>query len=75
MLADRGVIAVVFEQNQRPYGKIEDGLPRWHEALREKEYETIDAKLSRPGIQFIPNTKRPTMIRVAPITMKTFFIS
>ena len=56
-LADRGVSVVVFEQNKRPYGKIEDGLPRWHEALREKEYETIDAKLSRPGIQFIPNTK------------------
>jgi hypothetical protein len=48
---------VVFEQNKRPYGKIEDGLPRWHEALREKEYETIDQKLGRPGIQFVPNTK------------------
>ena len=31
----------MFEQNRRPYGKIEDGLPRWHVALREKEYETI----------------------------------
>jgi NADPH-dependent glutamate synthase beta subunit-like oxidoreductase len=56
-LADRGVSVFVFEQNKRPYGKIEDGLPRWHEALREKEYETIDEKLSRPGIQFIPKTK------------------
>jgi hypothetical protein len=34
MLADRGVVVVVFEQNQRPYGKIEDGLPRWHVKLR-----------------------------------------
>ena len=25
-LAERGAIVVVFEMNQRPYGKIEDGL-------------------------------------------------
>lgn len=56
-LADRGVSVFVFEQNKRPYGKIEDGLPRWHEALREKEYETIDEKLSRPGVTFVPSTK------------------
>lgn len=56
-LADRGVSVVVFEQNKRPYGKIEDGLPRWHDALREKEYATIDEKLSRRGIHFVPNTK------------------
>src|SRR5262245_24256054 len=36
ILADRGVLSVVFEQNQRPYGKIEDGLPRWHVKLRQK---------------------------------------
>ncbi|MBY0401254.1 FAD-dependent oxidoreductase [Myxococcota bacterium] len=56
-LADRGVSVFVFEQNKRPYGKIEDGLPRWHEALREKEYETIDEKLTRPGVELIPSTK------------------
>ncbi|MEZ4332031.1 MAG: FAD-dependent oxidoreductase [Myxococcota bacterium] len=56
-LADRGVAVFVFEQNKRPYGKIEDGLPRWHEALRDKEYETIDAKLTRAGVEFVPNTK------------------
>ncbi|MFK7897837.1 MAG: FAD-dependent oxidoreductase [Myxococcota bacterium] len=56
-LADRGVSVFVFEQNRRPYGKIEDGLPRWHEALRLKEYKTIDAKLSKPGVTFVPNTK------------------
>lgn len=56
-LADRGVAVFVFEQNKRPYGKIEDGLPRWHEALREKEYETIDEKLTRPGVEFVPNTR------------------
>jgi len=56
-LADRGVSVFVFEQNGRPYGKIEDGLPRWHEALRKKEYHLIDEKLSKPGVSFIPNTK------------------
>lgn len=56
-LADRGVSVFVFEQNKRPYGKIEDGLPRWHEALRKKEYRTIDEKLSRAGVSFVPMTK------------------
>lgn len=56
-LADRGVEVVVFEQNKRPYGKIEDGLPRWHVALRNKEYGTIDGKLSRKGVTFVPETK------------------
>ena len=57
MLAERGVLVVVFEQNARPYGKIEDGLPRWHVKLRRKEYETINDKLSRPGVYFVPCTK------------------
>lgn len=57
MLADRGVVVVVFEQNPRPYGKIEDGLPRWHVKLRRKEYETINEKLAKPGVHFVPCTK------------------
>ena len=57
MLAARGIIAVVFEQNPRPYGKIEDGLPRWHAKLRKKECQTINARLDRPGVHFVPNTK------------------
>jgi ferredoxin--NADP+ reductase len=56
-LADRGVSVFVFEQNSRPYGKIEDGLPRWHQALRKKEYDNIDEKLAKPGVTFVPNTK------------------
>lgn len=56
-LAARGIRVAVFEQNARPYGKIEDGLPRWHEGLRAKEYETIRQKLSQPGIQFLPETR------------------
>jgi NADPH-dependent glutamate synthase beta subunit-like oxidoreductase len=57
MLAARGITTVVFEQNPRPFGKIEDGLPRWHVKLRKKEYETINARLERPGVHFVPNTK------------------
>ena len=56
-LAELGCIVVVFEQNPRPYGKIEDGLPSWHIALRKKEYETIGGKLTRPGVHYVPSTK------------------
>ncbi len=56
-LADQGCLVVVFEQNPRPFGKIEDGLPRWHVGLRNKEYAAISAKLSRPGVAFVPNTR------------------
>mgnify|MGYP005849818477 CR=1 FL=1 len=56
-LAEAGARVVVFEQNRRPYGKIEDGLPRWHAELRRKEYRTIDAKLSQPGVAFVPETR------------------
>ncbi len=57
ILAEHGVVAVVFEQNPRPYGKIEDGLPRWHVKLRRKEYETINERLARPLVHFVPRTK------------------
>lgn len=55
-LASEGALCVVFEQNDRPYGKVEDGLPAWHEALREKEYGLIDSKLTQEGVHFIPRT-------------------
>src|SRR5215468_10388538 len=55
-LAAAGVEVAVFEQNPRPYGKIEDGLPRWHLALRRKEYESIGEHLSRPNVHFVPKT-------------------
>ena len=56
-LAEAGALVAVFEQNPRPYGKIEDGLPRWHHELRRKEYRTIDSKLSHPRVHFVPNTR------------------
>ncbi len=57
LLAERGAIVVVFEQNARPYGKIEDGLPRWHVKLRQKEYDTVNQKLDHPNVHFVPLTK------------------
>ena len=57
LVAKTGSIAVVFEQNMRPYGKIEDGLPRWHSKLRSKEYAKIDENLSTPGVVFVPGTQ------------------
>jgi NADPH-dependent glutamate synthase beta subunit-like oxidoreductase len=54
--AERGAHVIVLEQGKRPFGKIEDGLPRWHEKLRLKEYEAIAKNLSHPGISFVPCT-------------------
>ena len=57
ILVDNGIHAVVIEQNKRPYGKIEDGLPRWHVEQRKQEYSRIDARLKKPGVFFLPCTK------------------
>ncbi|QQR89903.1 MAG: hypothetical protein IPJ88_17320 [Myxococcales bacterium] len=53
----RGILPIVIEQNKKPYGKIEDGLPRWHAKLREAEYGKINENLSHPEVAFLPNTK------------------
>jgi NADPH-dependent glutamate synthase beta subunit-like oxidoreductase len=47
----------VFEQNPRPYGKIEDGLPRWHVKQRLDEYEEINKRLDHPNIEYVPLTR------------------
>jgi ferredoxin--NADP+ reductase len=57
LLAERGATVVVFEQNARPYGKVEDGLPRWHVKLRQKEYEAVNERLDHPAVHFVPLTK------------------
>jgi ferredoxin/flavodoxin---NADP+ reductase len=57
LLTEKGIQVAVIEQNKRPYGKIEDGLPRWHAQQRKQEYGLIDARLKKPGVQFIPATK------------------
>ena len=57
ILADSGIRVAVFEQNTRPYGKIEDGLPRWHVEQRKQEYGRIDARMKKQNVYFIPSTK------------------
>ena len=56
-LAERGIPCVVFEQNLLPFGKIEDGLPKWHVKLRDKEEGKIITKLSHPLVEYVPNAK------------------
>jgi NADPH-dependent glutamate synthase beta subunit-like oxidoreductase len=57
LLSESGIRVAVFEQNPRPYGKIEDGLPRWHVEQRKQEYAKIDARMTKPGVHFIPSTR------------------
>src|SRR5262245_42343401 len=57
ILADRGCEVIVIEQNVRAYGKIQDGLPRWHAKQRKMEYGKIDVRLSKPNVHFVPKTK------------------
>jgi ferredoxin--NADP+ reductase len=54
--AQRGALAIVLEQNIRPYGKIEDGLPRWHDKLRQQEYARVDDNLAHERVLFVPRT-------------------
>lgn len=56
ILVDHGHRVAVIEQNKRPYGKIEDGLPRWHAEQRKQEYARIDARMKKQGITFVPST-------------------
>ncbi|MCA9756769.1 MAG: hypothetical protein KDA27_13270 [Candidatus Eisenbacteria bacterium] len=60
IFADQGITTLVIEQHARPYGKVEDGLPRWHVKLRQKEFRSIDDKLDRPGVHYIPCTRLGT---------------
>ncbi len=57
ILAERSAVVIVFEQNPRPYGKIEDGLPRWHVKQRRDEYEEINQRLEHPNIHYVPLTR------------------
>jgi ferredoxin/flavodoxin---NADP+ reductase len=57
ILADNRIHVVVIEQNKKPYGKIEDGLPRWHLEQRKQEYSRIDSRLRKPGVFFLPGTR------------------
>ena len=56
-LIDAGIRSVVIEQNKMPYGKIEDGLPRWHDKQRSGEYDKIDEIISNDLVDYVPLTK------------------
>lgn len=54
LLAQSGFRIVVFEMNALPYGKIEDGLPKWHIKLRNRQIQEIDKKLDHENIRYVP---------------------
>lgn len=56
-LVKRGIKVLIFEQHALPYGKIEEGLPKWHVKLRNQEEQKIDEKLDHPDIHYIPCTR------------------
>lgn len=56
-LSARGKQVVVFDQNALPYGKIENGLPKWHYKLRDRQEGLINEKLNHPLVHFVPNIK------------------
>ncbi|MEC9455550.1 MAG: hypothetical protein VX703_01990, partial [Candidatus Neomarinimicrobiota bacterium] len=56
-LTEHGIRCVIVDQNRLPYGKIEDGLPRWHEKQRLSEYAKIDEVMDHDLVDFIPLTK------------------
>lgn len=56
-LSKRGFRIIVFDQALLPYGKIEDGLPKWHAKLRDKEESNINQKIDQPNIRFVPGVR------------------
>ena len=56
-LSQRGFRIVIFDQALLPYGKIEDGLPKWHAKLRDKEEANINQKINQPNIRFVPGVR------------------
>lgn len=57
LLTEQNFRVVVFEMNELPYGKLEDGLPNWHHNLRDRQTTVINEKLSHKNVYFIPKTK------------------
>jgi len=63
-LRSAGFRVAVFEQNDLPYGKVEDGLPRWHDKQRVKECARIDGKIDQPDVVFIPRCRIGTDVSI-----------
>jgi len=55
--AQKGFYTIVIEKNALPYGKIEDGLPKWHVKLRNREINRINDKLNHPMVDYIPKSE------------------
>ncbi len=72
-LSQRGIYCVVFDQNALPYGKIEDGLPKWHEKLRDQEEAKIDEKMQHPYVKFVPNMRLGQNLNFNDLTHKWGF--
>jgi NADPH-dependent glutamate synthase beta subunit-like oxidoreductase len=73
IFSENGILTVVFDQNPRPYGNIEDGLPRWHLGLRRKEYDLIDGKIEREHVHFVPCTKLGRDLELGELTSEWGF--
>ena len=56
-LTENGIRCIIVDQNRLPYGKIEDGLPRWHDKQRINEYSKIDEIMDHDLVDFVPSTK------------------
>ncbi len=56
-LREKGIEVICIEQNPLPYGKIEDGLPRWHVEQRKKEEEKINERIDHKLVHYVPMTK------------------
>jgi len=56
-LTENGIRCIIVDQNRLPYGKIEDGLPRWHEKQRNNEYSKIDEIINHDLVDFVPCIK------------------
>ena len=56
-LTENGIRCIIVDQNRLPYGKIEDGLPRWHDKQRINEYSKIDEVMGHDLVDFVPSTK------------------
>ncbi|GAB4363392.1 MAG: hypothetical protein Kow0042_01240 [Calditrichia bacterium] len=65
--ARQGIPVVVFEKNALPYGKIEEGLPKWHIKLRDQEEAKIDSKLNHDLIYFVPKVTLGKDLSVAEV--------
>jgi NADPH-dependent glutamate synthase beta subunit-like oxidoreductase len=73
ILAERGIYTVVFDQHALPYGKIETGLPKWHDKLRDQEEKKINQKLKHPNVFFVPLVKLGRDISFEEITQEWGF--